>query len=742
MLAVAPFVGLLILVGLALFMQRKASLIDSSASTSLIKQSLKGLQPVALPFAALICLVCLCAAQLISVSFFELLLISFGICGIGIAQLKLPNFLTQLINAPYASSIRSNKNVIFIRCTCIRILLIASIVGCCFLTLETPYRTEPMEIFEPYLYIQTTMIALAVLTAYFVGQQRGVGPRICVWIFACIGLAQYFVWQFKGTTILPTDLFALGTAAAVAGDYTYVFNTSALIGIVWALIGNLLCTALAEVRRTLLHASERPTVSKFPRAVHILAHTSCALLCFISLFLLCSIPNYTAMTGEGINYFYPIWTYQHYGSMLSFVMGVQDLSLTEPANYSSSAAQTLLTSYAETYDKTHGSNTSRQAAVEQFAGEAPSIVVVMDESFADLSIYEGMHAGYEGPHYFKTELAPSSVASGSLSVSVLGGGTCNTEFEFLTGISMAYLGAGKYPYAIYDLSETNALPKQLSSMGYETTAIHPNLASNWKRDDIYEQIGFDTFYSIESFSDAPTLHNGVTNRATYDKVIEVLNSSETPQFIFDVTMQGHSNYDVGNIPDNLKLNYEPEGISDTDSIDQLNEYLSCVQASDEDLQYLVEELSKLDKPVVLVYFGDHQPKLSATYNDLWFSDESDELHAQRTHQSIYAIWTNYTLPGQTGSSPTGSENNAFSSANYPISPNYLAAYMLESIGAPLSDYQKAQLVMKETIPAINAFGIMDSNGNWHSLDTTETSLATTFQDLSWLTWLEFTSKVA
>ncbi len=129
-------------------------------------------------------------------------------------------------------------------------------------------------------------------------------------------------------------------------------------------------------------------------------------------------------------------------------------------------------------------------------------------------------------------------------------------------------------------------------MGYETTAIHPNLASNWNRDDIYEQIGFDTFYSVESFSDAPTLHNGVTNRATYDKVIEVLNSSETPQFIFDVTMQGHSNYDVGNIPDNLKLNYKPEGISDTDSIDQLNEYLSCVQASDEDLQYLVEELLK------------------------------------------------------------------------------------------------------------------------------------------------------
>ena len=261
MLAVAPFVGLLILVGLALFMQRKASLIDSSASTSLIKQSLKGLQPVALPFAALICLVCLCAAQLISVSFFELLLISFGICGIGIAQLKLPNFLSQLINAPYASSIRSNKNVIFIRCTCIRILLIASIVGCCFLTLETPYRTEPMEIFEPYLYIQTTMIALVVLTAYFVGQQRGVGPRICVWIFACIGLAQYFVWQFKGTTILPTDLFALGTAAAVAGGYTYVFNTSALTGIVWALIGNLLCTALTEVRRIELRSTNTYTCS-------------------------------------------------------------------------------------------------------------------------------------------------------------------------------------------------------------------------------------------------------------------------------------------------------------------------------------------------------------------------------------------------------------------------------------------------------------------------------------------------
>lgn len=747
MLFAAPLIALAALVGLVLLMQCKARCADMSRTNSLLED----LRPFALSLAALIALLCLTMAQLITASLFDLCCISIFICGLGVLRLKLPYLLTKLIAAPCSSTTQNQKGIIVIRCACVRVLLLAAVIGCCFFALETPYRTEPMEIFEPYLYIEIAMISLVVLTAYFTGQQSGIGPRICVWIFACIGLAQYFVWQFKGTAILPTDLFALGTAAAVAGGYTYVLNTPALIGIIWALTGDLVCTALSEVKRRLVHTTDTQQTSNSHHAIGMLKHAVSAVICFCLLFLLCSVPNYTAMTGEGINYFYPIWTYQHYGSMLSFVMGIQDLALTEPADYSEPETQAILTSYADTYDNTRGTTPSRQGAVKQFSDKAPSIVVVMDESFADLSIYEGLHAGYEGPQYFKTQLAPSALASGSLSVSVLGGGTCNTEFEFLTGTSMAYLGAGKYPYAIYDLSDVDALPKQLSSIGYKTTAIHPNLASNWNRKAIYQQFGFDAFYSIDSFSDAPTLHNGVTNRSTYDKVLELLKSDDKPQFIFDVTMQGHSNYDVGNIPDDLKLNYEPEGISDADTISQLNEYLSCIQASDEDLQYLVDELSKLDRPVVLVYFGDHQPKLSNTYNDLWFTNESDELHTQRTHQSMYAIWTNYTLPA--GEIPASASNNirpesldqaerVIATASSPTSPNYLAARTLEYIGAPLSDYQKAQLVISETIPAINAFGIMDKNGTWYSLDNIEAPLAPTYQDLAWLTWFEFTSKVA
>ena len=41
-------------------------------------------------------------------------------------------------------------------------------------------------------------------------------------------------------------------------------------------------------------------------------------------------------------------------------------------------------------------------------------------------------------------------------VSVMGGGTANSEFEFLTGNSMAFIGTGKYPYQLYDLSESDS----------------------------------------------------------------------------------------------------------------------------------------------------------------------------------------------------------------------------------------------------------------------------------------------
>lgn len=627
------------------------------------------------------------------------------------------------------------------------VALLAACVLCANFALEVPLRQDARaatvlaDQFRPYLEIQLAMVGSLVVGTYFFGGRRGAGVAALMWVFALAGLGLYYVYSFKGTVVLPSDLLALGTAAAVAGGYNYSISAPALAGLSWAVVGTMASQLLGILRLVPaqtqdIRDTDAPKFSLKSRVTRVCACVVAGCLSIAVFIGLCTVPNYTKMTGEGINYFYPIWTYSHYGSLLSFVMGVQDLQLVEPEGYNAKQAQTLEQTLAASYDHSQGTGAAHQAAQAQFADLTPSIVVVMDETFADLSIFDQLHAGYTGPEYFKNTLVPASLAAGPLAVNVLGGGTANTEFEFLSGVSMAYLGAGKYPYAIYNLDRSPSLARQLSSLGYATWAMHPNLPNNWNRKTAYQALGFDHFLSIDDFAGAPTFHNGVSDRATFDKALELLSTADKnePQFIFDVTMQNHSNYDKGNIPQDKLTSYQPEDRSDEHENALLNEYLSCIKASDEDLNYLVDKLSQLDRPVLLVYFGDHQPNLSSTYNDAWYSSEDTLTHAERTHQTVYSIWTNYEVAGF-------SRQDGGQAAQVSTSANFLAAQMLQLVGAPLTDYQKAQLTLAQSMPQVNAFGALDASGTWHKLNDTQAPTAQSAKDLSWLTWLEFSSKL-
>lgn len=170
-----------------------------------------------------------------------------------------------------------------------------------------------------------------------------------------------------------------------------------------------------------------------------------------------------------------------------------------------------------------------------------------------------------------------------------GGGTTNTEFEFLTGCSMANFGPGVYPYTVYDLSRTEGLPRQFSALGYATTAMHPQIGTNWNRVNAYSDLGFDRFLTIDDFEGSDTLRGHVTDWATYDKVLDVLASGSEPQFIFDVTMQNHSGYDTGLLGEEDTTHLSIDGADDP----LVDEYVSLIRHSDEDLEYFIERLREL-----------------------------------------------------------------------------------------------------------------------------------------------------
>ena len=539
------------------------------------------------------------------------------------------------------------------------------------------------------LLLEWALIAFAMLGLFFLFQRRCGGAVVLAVALYVLGLAEYFVILFKSMPISPGDLTALSTAAAVAGTgYTYTITSFCMLSLAFTVIAIQICTLAAQV------APKRPKGSWRGLVLNLLI----AIVCLGGIAAHTTLLDYYHTLYIQVYSWRPLESYYRQGFLPSFISGAQTIKPSKPEDYTVSGAKKLISEYAKEYDgnsQTGGSSTTRLEATKQFDEEKPTVIAVMNETFSDLSIYQNMHADYQGPTYFKS--IGDCLSRGRLYVSAYGGGTANTEFEFLTGNSMAYLGSGVYPYTTYDLTDTENLAAQFKSLGYYTTAMHPNHGTNWNRENVYKDFGFDQFLTINDFQNAETLRGMVTDKATYDKILELLDTNSNPQFIFDVTMQNHSGYDTGLIPYDKQMNLNIDGVFNSN----VNEYVSLIQQSDEALKYFLNKLSKLDRKVVVVFWGDHQPFFPDTYNDRWFTNEDDATHQERLWQTSYIIWANYDVAG-----------NSQTSQEEDLSSNYLSSELMKLIGAPLTDYQKAHLTLRQSLPALNSVGYEDSQDRW------------------------------
>ncbi len=539
------------------------------------------------------------------------------------------------------------------------------------------------------LLLEWALVAFAMLGLFFLFQRRCGGAVVLAVALYVLGLAEYFVILFKSMPISPGDLTALSTAAAVAGTgFTYTITSFCMLSLAFTVIAIQICTLAAQVAPKRQKGSWRGLVLNLLIAIvclgGIAAHTT--------------LLDYYHTLYIQVYSWRPLESYYRQGFLPSFISGAQTIKPSKPEDYTVSGAKKLISEYAKEYDgnnQTGGSSATRLEATKQFDEEKPTVIAVMNETFSDLSIYQNMHADYQGPTYFKS--IDDCLSRGRLYVSAYGGGTANTEFEFLTGNSMAYLGSGVYPYTAYDLTDTENLAAQFKSLGYYTAAMHPNHGTNWNRENVYKDFGFDQFLTINDFQNAETLRGMVTDRATYDKILELLDTNSNPQFIFDVTMQNHSGYDTGLIPYDKQMSLNIDGEFNSN----VNEYVSLIQQSDEALKYFLNKLSKLDRKVVVVFWGDHQPFFPDTYNDRWFTNEDDATHQERLWQTSYIIWANYDVAG-----------NSQTSHEEDLSSNYLSSELMKLIGAPLTDYQKAHLTLRQSLPALNSVGYEDSQDRW------------------------------
>ena len=557
------------------------------------------------------------------------------------------------------------------------VVLLAVPVG--FYLMERPWNGQLFSM-DPYYAALNLCVLGALFAIVYAAGQRTRGA-VVLFLAACLlaGVANHFVILFKGQPIVPADLFALSTAASVGGGYTFALDARLLEALAVFAVAS---TAVAYV----------PKVAATPRRA--VANGACALAlagCFGWWMGSSNIEEAYACTVD-------VWgvkeSYAEQGSALCFLKRVQDLSPARPEGYDADDVAALLGSLGG------------RAPEAADAAEAPTVVAIMNETFSDLSRYPGLAGTDARPaHYY--EIAAEALEAGDAYASALGGGTCNSEFEFLTGSSMGHLGGGVYPYVLYDLDGAESLVSYFDALGYGTHAIHPAESTNWRRDRVYDQLGFDEFSDEGAFADAETLRGLTTDRATYDYVLDLLEADESPQFIFDVTLQNHGGYDVGGLSDELAVSV-PLGDGSTSS--ELDEYASVIRQADRDLAYLVDHLNALDRPVVLCFFGDHQPGFSdwlfeATHDGAAADDLGLEA-VQERYTVPYLIWANDAARAQGAHGPDGGADGR-------TSLNYLGSKLVEAAGLPTTSYQRFLLAVREAIPAINLNGFLTADGTWH-----------------------------
>lgn len=566
----------------------------------------------------------------------------------------------------------------------LRPLAVACAVPTGFYLLERPWNDDLFAMDPYYAAANLCVLALLFAVVYFAGQRS----RTAVGLFlaACFlaGTANHFVIAFKGQPIVPADLFALSTAASVGSGYTFALDARLLEA------AGVLALCLAAL-------SLLPKVPATPRRAA--ANAACAFAvaaCFGWWLGTYDLEEAYACTVD-------VWgvkeSYAEQGSALCFLKRVQDLSPAQPEGHDADGVAALLGAL--------GSGTP--AAIGD--AEAPTVIAIMNETFSDLSRYPGLAGTDARPaHYY--EIAAEALEAGDAYVSALGGGTCNSEFEFLTGSSMGHLGGGVYPYVLYDLDGAESLVSYFAGLGYGTHAIHPAESTNWRRDRVYDQLGFDEFADRSAFEGADTLRGLTTDRATYDYVLDLLAADERPQFVFDVTLQNHGGYDVGGLSDELAVSV-PLGDGSTSS--ELDEYASVIRQADRDLAYLVDKLNALDRPVVLCFFGDHQPGFSDWLFEATHGATADDLGLEAVQERYtvpYLIWANDAARAQGAHGIDGG-------TDVHTSLNYLGARLVEAAGLPTTGYQRFLLAVREAVPAINLNGFLTADGAWHGFGDEE-----------------------
>lgn len=520
-----------------------------------------------------------------------------------------------------------------------------------------------------------------------------------------LALAHCYIMVFRGTPFVPMDFLSVSTAVGVANTYDYSFTYTMIIGILLYIF--------------IIVVGIKLSAPKFHMIVKIISR------CFTgSFFAVVMIIFYFTSIFANLGVKPDFWNqtrgYRNYGFTLNFFCNTKYLYMSKPSDYNAYSVGDVV--YNTIKDDQANSNINPNVSEK-----TPNIICIMNESLSDLKVLGDFTTNQEYMPFLNS--LTENTIKGNLYVPVIGAGTSNTEFEFLTGHSTAFLPSGSNAYMLYVKNPLASIVSTLEGQGYSSWALHPYFARGWNRVSVYEKFGFDGFCSLENIIDTSVLeeyaNNGsdanylqslvdtyypdrsnmlvrqyVSDDYNYDLLINDFENRDTtkPYFSFNVTMQNHGGY-------NVSANNFTEDVYVTSTniyYQKTNQYLSLVKRSDDAFKKLIEYFSNVDEPTVICMFGDHQPSIEPEFiasllgvNSL--SSLSIQQEQQR-HITPFYIWANYDI-----------EEKYIDK----LSVNYLSSYVLDAAGVKLTNFNKYLLKLSESLPVIDTVGYIDNQGNYY-----------------------------
>lgn len=320
--------------------------------------------------------------------------------------------------------------------------------------------------------------------------------------------------------------------------------------------------------------------------------------------------------------------YKDYGFNYCFLCSMLDLGIDKPSQYAKNDVSDIVSAL----DNSAGENEKINARKEAFQNEnQPNIIFLQLETFFDVNHLSDIQFS-ENPIPNFTQLQ-KQYSSGYLTVPSIGAGTANTEFEVISGMSLEYFGVGEYPYkTILQKSDCESVCFNLSGLGYSNHAIHNNRASFYDRNKVFQNLGFDTFTSIEYMTDVEFTQNGwAKDNVLLQCITDALNSTESADFIYTISVQSHGKY-PSDYEDELPISVS--GFEDPAVNKSFQYYVNQLYEVDAVVGNILDALSSRDEKTIVVMFGDHLPSFDITEEDLLNND---------LFQTEYVIWDNFSL---------------------------------------------------------------------------------------------------